>query len=165
VRALLVLLALSLLPARAGAEASTLPSEKKGACALLTAADAQLVWNVPMAFQARVTGPGNAGPGRYCAYEPVRPAPGPRTVALQLLDMREWLRLKARAESSRTELEGVKGVGDEAYVVNRKKARRDGALILFVRRRSGQFSVRITGAGLELTDPMRQLARSVAGRL
>jgi hypothetical protein len=34
-----------------------------------------------------------------------------------------------------------------------------------VHRGSWQFSVRFAGAGPGLTDPMKQLARSVAGRL
>jgi hypothetical protein len=156
---LLLLLALSLLPVRvARAEGSTLSSEKVGACALLTAADAQRVSNVPMAFQAG--GAGNDSPGRQCAYHPTRPGSGPRTVELRLLDAHEWSRLKAQGE-----IEGIKGIGDEAYVVRRRRARRAGALILFVRRRASQFSVRFAGAGLELTDPMKELARSVAGRL
>jgi hypothetical protein len=160
---LLGFLGLSLPPARAGAEASTLPSEKTGACALLTAADAQRVWNVPMEFQARAVG--TESPGRTCAYQPVRPGSAPRTVELRLIDTREWLRVAGQAEAGTREVEGLKGIGDEAYVISKKKARRDGALVLYVRRRNGQFSVRFAGAGLALTDPMRQLARSVAGRL
>jgi hypothetical protein len=86
-------------------------------------------------------------------------------VELRLLDAGEWSRLKAQADASKPEIEGIKGIGDEAYVVRRRRARRAGALILYVRRRSSQFSVRFAGAGLELTDTMKQLARSVAGRL
>lgn len=160
-----MLLALSALPARAGAEASTLPSEKKGACALLTAADAQLLWKVPMEFQAHAAGAGDAGPGRYCGYHPLGPGAAARTVELRLLEPREWLRLREQAEASKPEIEGVKEIGDEAFVVSRRRARREGAVVLFVRRRNGQFSVRFTGAGLALTDPMKQLARSVVGRL
>jgi len=163
VRSLLLVLALSLLPARAGAEGSTLSSEKLGACALLTAADAQRVSNVPMEFQAGA--PGSDSPGRYCAYRSARPGSGPRTVQLRLLDAREWSRLMADADASKLEIEGLKGIGDEAYVVRRKRARRSGALVLFVRRRTSQFSVRFAGVGFELTDPMKQLARSVAARL
>jgi hypothetical protein len=160
---LLLLLALSLLPARAGAEGSTLSSVKLGACALLTAADAQRVSNVPMEVQPDA--PGNDSPGRNCAYRPARPGSGRRTVQLRLLDAREWSHLKAEADADKLELEGIKGIGDEAYVFSRRRARREGALILFVRHGRSQFSVRFAGAGLELTDPMKQLARSVAGRL
>jgi hypothetical protein len=162
-KSLLLLLVVSLLPARASAEGSTLTSEKKGACALLTAADAQRFSNVPMAVQAGA--PGNDSPGRNCAYGPVQPGPGRGTVQLRLLDARAWSHLKPEADASRLELEGIKGLGDEAFVVRRKSARRAGAVVLYVRRRSSQFSVRFGGAGLELTDPMKQLARSVAGRL
>ena len=162
-RSLSLLLALSLLPARARAEGSTLSSVKVGACALLTAADAQRVSNVPMEVQADA--PGNDSPGRSCVYRPARPGPGRGTVQLRLLDAREWSHLKAEADASRLEIEGVKGLGDEAYVIRRRSARRAGALVLFVRRGHSQFSVRFAGAGLELTDPMKQLARSVAGRL
>jgi hypothetical protein len=162
-RSWLLLLALSLVPARAGAEASTLPSEKLGACALLTAADAQRVSNVPMAFQAPALG--NESPGRSCAYRPASPGPSPRTIQLRLLDAREWSRLKPEADASKPEIAGIKGIGDEAFVVKRSRARREGALVLFVRRGRSQFSVRFTGAGLDLTDPMKQLARRVAERL
>ena len=62
----------------------------------------------------------------------------------------------------RLEMEGIKGIGDEAYVVRRRSARRAGGLVLFVRRGRSQFSVRFAGVGLELTEPMKQLARSVA---
>jgi hypothetical protein len=157
--------ALSLLPARARAEGSTLSSVKVGACALLTAADAQRVSNVQMEVQAGA--PGDDSPGRSCAYRPVRPGPGRGTVQLQLrlLDAREWSRLKVEASASGLELDGIKGIGDEAYVVTRRSARRAGALVLFVRRESSQFSLRFAGAGLELTDPMKRLARRVAGRL
>jgi hypothetical protein len=159
---LLLLLALSLLPARARAEGSTLSSEKVGACALLTAADAQRFSNVPMEVQAGA--PGKDSPGRSCAYRPVRPGPGRGTVELRLLDAREWSRLKPAADAGGVEIEGIKGIGDEAYVVTKRSARRAGALVLFVRRRTAQFSVRFTGVRLQLTDPMRQLARGVAGR-
>jgi hypothetical protein len=164
VRVLLLLVALSLLPARAGAEGSTLSAEKLGACALLTAADAQRVANVPMEFQARASAADS--PGRTCAYRNAQasPASGPRTVEFRLLDAREWSRLKERAESGTRELEGLEGIGDEAYVVAKKRARRQGALTVFVRRRSSQFSVRLAGVGLALTEPMKQLARSLAGR-
>jgi hypothetical protein len=160
----LLLLALSLLlPARAGAEGSTLPTEKRGACALLTMADAQLFSSVPM--EAEVGAPGNVSPGRSCAYRPVRPGPGRGAVRLRLLDAGEWSHLKKGADASQPEVEGIKGISDEAYVLRRKSARREGAMVLFVRRGSAQFSVRFVGAGLQLTDPMKQLARSVAGRL
>jgi hypothetical protein len=160
---LLLLLALSLLPARAGAEGSTLSAEKLGACALLTATDAQRVWNVPMEFLARA--PGNESPGRTCAYHAAQGGPSQLTVELRLLDAREWSGLEAQAEGSKPALEVVRGIGDEAYVVRKKRARRAGALVLSVRRGTSQFSLRFVGAGFELTDPMRQLARSVAGRL
>jgi hypothetical protein len=160
---LLILLALSLLPARARAEGSTLSSEKVGACALLTAADAQRVSNVPMAFQADA--PGDVSPGRSCAYRPVRPGPGRGTVQIRLLDAREWSQLRAEAAANRRAMEGIGGIGDEAYVVGKKRARREGALLLFVRRGGSQFSVRFAGAGFELTEPMKQVARSAAGRL
>ncbi len=163
VRPWLLLLALSLLTARAGAEGSTLPSEKVGACGLLTAADAQRVSNVPMEFQAHA--PGNDSPGRTCAYRPARPGVGGPTVELRLLDAREWSRLKAEAEVRKLGGGGIKGIGDEAYVLRTKRGRRGGALVLFVRRRSAQFSVRFVGVGVELTDEMKELARGVAGRL
>jgi uncharacterized ferredoxin-like protein len=86
-------------------------------------------------------------------------------VQLRLLDAREWSRLEADADAGRLEMEGFKGIGDEAYVVRKKRVRRAGALVLVVRRGSSQFSVRFAGAGLELTDPMKQLARSAAARL
>lgn len=160
---LLILLALSLWPARAGAEGSTLTAEKVGACALFTAADAQRVSNVPMQFQASSLG--TPGPGRTCAYRPVRASSDRPTVELRLLDAREWSRMKEQADASKRALEGVTGVADEAYVATNRSARRAGALVLFVRRGSSQFSVRYVGAGVKLTDPMKQLARSVAGRL
>lgn len=162
-RSLLLLLALSLLPARAGAEGSTLSSVKVGACGLLTAADAQRVSNVPMQFQAGA--PGNDGPGRTCAYRPARPGPFRGTVRLRLLDAREWSQLEAKAAAGKLQVEGINGIGDEAYFVRTRRARRLGVLVLFVRRGSWQFSVRFADAGPELTDPMKQLARSVAGRL
>ena len=160
---LLLLLTLSLLPVRASAEGSTLPTEKRGACALLTVADAQRFSSVPMEAEVGVLG--KVSPGRNCAYRPVRPGPGRGTVQLRLLDAGEWSHLKTDTDASGLEIEGIKGISDEAYVLKRKSARRAGALVLFVRRRSAQFSVRFTGAGLQLTDPMKQLARSVAGRL
>ena len=162
VRSLPLLLAssaLSLLPARAGAEGSTLTSEKMGACALLTAADAQRVSNVPMQFEARA--PGNASPGRSCAYRPARAGSPKLTVELRLLDGREWSRLRAQSSAGKLE----KGIGDEAYVVKDRRARKAGALVVLVRRRTSQFSVRFVGAGVELTDAMKQLARDAAGRL
>jgi hypothetical protein len=163
VRSLPILLVLSLLPARAGAEGSTLSSVKVGACALLTAADAQRVSNVPMQVLTGV--PGNDSPGRTCAYRPTPPSPGRLTVQLRLLDAREWSRLKATAGARKLDIEGVQGIGDEAYLVRTRRPRRPGALLLFVRRAGSQFSIRFADAGLELTDPMKQLARSVAARL
>src|SRR5262245_4720146 len=144
-RCWVALLALSLLPARAGAEGSTLPAEKVGACALLTAADAPRVSNVPMEFQT--SAPGNASPGRNWAYRPVRPGPGRGIVQLQLLDAREWSRFKSETDGSRLEMESVSGIGDEAYVVRKKRAKRTSALVLFVRRGGSQFSVSFGGAG------------------
>ena len=163
VRSLLFLVALSLLPAHARAEGSTLSSEKMGACTLLTVADAQRISNVPMEFQARP--PGNDSPGRECTYRPVQAGPGRATVALRLLDGRAWSRFKAEGGASRLDMEGVRGIGDEAYVVKRTGARRPRALVLFVRRGRSQFSVRFAGAGLDLTEPMKQLARTAAARL
>jgi hypothetical protein len=162
-KSLLLLFALVLLPARSRAEGSTLTSEKVGACALLTAADAQRFSNVPMEVQAGP--PGNDSPGRNCGYRPVRPGPGHGTVELRLLDAREWSHFKQEADASRLEIEGIKGIGDEAYAVRKSGARRAGDLVLFVRRRSSQFSVRFTGVRPQLTDPMKRLARGVAGRL
>jgi len=159
-RPLLLLVALSLLPARARAEGSTIFAEKVGACALLTAADAARVWNVPM--QVQVDAPGGASPGRSCTYHPVRPGVGRGTVHLLLLDAHEWSRLTTDAGARGREVRPIKGIGDEAYVVRQKRA---GALVLIVRRQRSQFSVRYAGAGLDLTDPMRQVARSVAMRL
>jgi hypothetical protein len=164
-RSLLVVLVLvlSLPPARARAEGSTLRSEKMGACALLTAADARRFSNVPM--EVEVAAPGKNSPGRSCAYRPVRPGPRRGTVELRLLDAGEWSHVKPDADASKLAIEGLNGIGDEAYVVRRKSARRAGAVVLFVRRGSSQFTVRFAGAGLQLTDPMKQLARGVAGRL
>jgi hypothetical protein len=162
-KSLLLLLALSLLPARARAEGATLRSEKVGACALLTAADAQRFSNVPMEVQ--VGAPGKDSPGRDCAYRPVRPGPGRGSVQLRLLDATEWSHLASEAGAGGPETDSIKGIGDQAYVVRRKSTRRTSALVLLVRRGSSQFSVRFSGAGLQLTDPMKQLARSVAARL
>jgi hypothetical protein len=162
-RPLLFLLALSLVPARAGAEGATLSSEKVGACALLTAADAQRFANVPMAVE--VGAPGRDSPGRNCAYRPVQPGAGRGTVQLRLLDARQWSRLAPESGAGKPEVEGVNGIGDQAYVVRNKSNRRAGALVLFVRRGSSQFSVRFAGAGRQLTEPMKQLARIVVGRL
>lgn len=162
-KSLVFVFALSLLSARAGAEGSTLTSEKLGACALLTAADAQRVSNVPMEFQAGTRG--NESPGRSCLYRPTRPGSGDRTVQLRLLDAREWTRIKADADASKPEIEAIKGIGDEAYVVRNRRPRRPGPLVLNVRHGRSQFSVRFVGVGPTLTDPMKQLARSVAGRL
>jgi hypothetical protein len=148
-------------PARA--EGSTLTTEKIGACAVLTAADAQRFSNVPMEVQAGA--PGKSSPGRSCAYRPVRSSRGRATVQLRLLDAGEWSRLKPDADTGKLEIEGVAGIGDEAYVARRTGARRAGAVVLFVRRGRAQFSVRFAGAGVQLTDPMKQLARNVAGRL
>ncbi len=163
VRSLLLILTLSLLSARAAAEGSTLSSVKVGACALLTAADAQRVSNVPMQVQAGA--PGIDSPGRTCAYRAARPGPFRGTVQIRLLDAREWSQIKAEASPGKPEIDAIKGIGDEAYFVRTRRARRPGALVLFVRRGGWQFSVRFAGAGPELTDPMKQLARSVAGRL
>jgi len=161
-RCLLAVLALSLLPARVGAEGSTLSSEKVGACALLTAADAQSVWNVPMAFQS--SGPEDGSPGRNCAYRPVEPGPGRGTLHLRLLDAREWSHLEAEADAGKLEKANA-GLGDEAYVITGKRARRAGAVVLYVRRGHSQFSLRFAGAGPALTDPMKQVASDTAGRL
>ena len=165
VKSLLLLLALSLLPARAGAEGSTLSSVKVGACALLTAADAQRVSNVRMQVQAGA--PGIDSPGRTCAYRAARPGPFRGTVQIRLLDAREWSDVEAEAGAvgGKPEIEAINGIGDQAYFVRTRRARRPGALVLFVHRGSWQFSVRFAGAGPELTDAMKQLARSVAGRL
>jgi hypothetical protein len=160
---LLFAFALSLLPARAGAEGSTLTSVKVGACALLSAADAQRVSNVPMQFRPGV--PGQDSPGRTCAYGPVRPDAGRKTVELRLLDAHEWSNLKAEAGAGKPDTKGVDGIGDEAYVVRTRRARRPGALVLFVRHGNSQFSIRFASAGLDLTDPMKQVARGVAARL
>jgi hypothetical protein len=162
-RSLLIFLALSLLPARSNAEGSTLKSEKVGACALLTAADAQRFSNVPM--EADVGAPGKDSPGRNCAYRPVRADTGRGSVQLRLLDAGEWSRIKPDVDTGRREIEAVKGIGDEAYVVRRKSTGRAGALVLFVRRGSSQFSVRFASAGPKLTDPMKRLALVVVGRL
>ena len=157
-RSFLLLVALSLLPAPAHAEGSTLSSEKVGACALLTAADAQRVWKVPM--QVQVSSPGDDSPGRICTYRPVQPAARRGIVQLRLLDAREWSLRKADAGAT-----GIKGIGDEAYVIRETIPRKAGALVLFVRRARSQFSVRYADAGFKLTDSMKQVARSVAGRL
>lgn len=161
-RSVLLLVAVSLLPARVRAEGSTLSSEKMGACTLLTVADAQRISNVPMEFQARP--PGNDSPGRECTYRPVQAGPGRATVALRLLDGRAWSRVKSES-TSRLDMEGVSGIGDEAYVVKRTSARRPRALVLFVRRGRSQFSLRFAGAGVDLTEPMKRLARTAAARL
>src|SRR5215471_15354022 len=106
-RSVLILFAISLLPARARAEGSTLTSEKVGACALLTAADAQRFSNVPMELEAGA--PGKDSPGRNCAYHPVRPGPGHGTVQLRLLDATQWSHLKPEADASKLPIEVIKG--------------------------------------------------------
>jgi hypothetical protein len=161
--AVLLPLVLCLLPARAGAEGSTLTSVKVGACALLTAADAQRVANAPMQVQAAA--PASDSPGRSCVYGPARPGRGLRAVQLRLLDAREWSNLGADAGAAKPARENVKGIGDEAYLIKEKPARQPAALVLFVRRGRSQFFLRFAGARLQLTDPMKQLARTVAGRL
>jgi hypothetical protein len=156
-------LSLLLLPVRAGAEGSTLSSVKVGACALLTAADAQRIANVPMQVQAGV--PGVDSPGRTCVYAPARPGPVGRTVQLRLLDAREWSDLGGQGAAGKRERELIKGIGDQAYFVRTRKGRRSGELVLYVRRGGSQFSLRFAGAGGQPTDAMKQLARQIAGRL
>jgi hypothetical protein len=157
-----LVVAVSWLPARARAEGSTLASVKVGACALLTAADAQRIWNVPMHVEPYA--PGQDFPGRTCAYRPDKPDAGRRTVQLRLLDAREWAELKAHA-FGQVETVGVNGIGDEAYFVRVRRAPRESALVLFARRGSSQFSVRVAGMGLRLTEPLKQVALHVAERL
>ena len=154
--------ALSWPPARARAEGSTLSSVKIGACALLTAADARRLWNVPM--QVELGAPGQDPPGRTCAYRPVQPDAGRRTVQLRLLEPREWDELKAGVLGKR-EIAGLNGIGDEAYLVRVKPAARASAWVLFARKGRSQFSVRVAGTGVQPTAPLKQVARSVAARL
>jgi hypothetical protein len=137
VRSLPLLLALSLLPAPAGAEGSTLSSEKLGACAVLTAADVQRLSNLPVRFRARA--PSDSSPGRSCAYQSARSGSGRVIVDLRLLDAREWSRIEAQAGASKPEIVGIDGIGDEAYVTTSNSARRSGAVVVFVHRRTSQL--------------------------
>jgi hypothetical protein len=160
--AIALLVAVSWPSARAWAEGSTLTSVKTGACALMTAADAQRLWSVPMHVEPRA--PGQDFPGRTCVYGPVKPDAGRRTVEFRLLDAREWAELEA-GTFGKVGTADVKGIGDEAYFVKVKQASRGGALVLFARRGSSQFSVRVAGMGVRLTEALKQVARSVAARL
>jgi hypothetical protein len=81
-----------------------------------------------------------------------------------LLDAREWAELKAGV-LGKGEIAGLKGIGDEAYLVRVKPAARASALVLFARRGHSQFSVRVAGMGVQPTEPLKQVARSVAARL
>jgi len=153
-------------PARAWAEVSTLTSVKLGACAVMTAADAERLWNVPMRVEPGA--PGREFPGRTCLYRPVKPDADRRTVELRLLDGGEWADLEARIFSKSRSQVGtvdVNGIGDEAHFVRVKRAGRLSALVLFARRGSSQFSVRVEGTGVRLTESLKQVARRVAGRL
>jgi hypothetical protein len=159
---ILLAVAVSWPPARAWAEGSTLSSVKTGACALLTAADTERLWKVPM--QIEPGAPGHDFPGRTCVYRPLKPDAGRRTVELRLLDAREWAELEART-FGKAGTTDVDGIGDEAHFVSLKGASRAGALVLFARRGRSQFSVRVAGKGVRLAEALKQVARSVAGRL
>jgi len=149
-------------PARAWAEGSTLTTVKTGACALMTAADAGRLWNVPM--QIEPVAPGQDFPGRACVYRPLGPDAGRRTVQFRLLDAREWAELEART-FGKAGTADVNGIGDEAYFVKVKRASRVSELVLFARRGKSQFSVRVAGTGVRLTEALKQVGRSVAERL
>jgi hypothetical protein len=160
--AIALAVAVSWSPARAWAEGSTLASVKTGACALMTAADAERLWSVPM--HSEPGAPGEDFPGRRCVYRPVKPDAGRRTVELRLLDAREWAELRAHI-FGKVGSADVNGVGDEAHFVTVKRGARESALVLFARRGGSQFSVRVAGMGVRLTEALKQVARNVASRL
>jgi hypothetical protein len=160
--AIALVAAVSWPPARARAEGSTLRSVKVGACALMTAEDAERLWNVPM--HSEPGKPGQDFPGRTCMYRPVNPDPERRTVEFRLLDAGEWAELESHL-FSKAGTADVNGIGDEAYFVTAKRGARVNALVLFARRGSFQFSVRVAGVGVRLTESLKQVARSVASRL
>src|SRR5262249_21907913 len=108
--------------------------------------------------------PGRDFPGRTCVYRPVKPDDGRRAVELRLLDAGQWAELET-STFAKAGTADVNGIGDEAYFVTVKRASRVSALVLFVRRRSSQFSVRVDGTGPRLTEALKQVARSVAERL
>jgi hypothetical protein len=159
--AIALVVAVSWLPARAWAEGSTLGSVKTGACALMTEADAERLWNVPMQVEPGV--PGRDFPGRTCLYRPLKPDAGRHTVEFRLLDAGEWAALETRVFAKGGTAD-VNGVGDEAYVVTARRGSRVSALVLFARRGSFQFSVRVAGTGVRLTEALKEVARSVAQR-
>jgi hypothetical protein len=160
--AIALVVAVSGPPARAWAEGSTLASVKTGACALMTATDAERLWNVPM--HSAPGAPGEDFPGRRCMYRPVKPDAGRRAVELRLLDAREWAELEAHI-FGKVGSADVNGIGDEAHFVTVKRASQPGVLVLFARRGRSQFSVRVAGMGVRLTEALKQVARNVASRL
>jgi hypothetical protein len=44
-------------------------------------------------------------------------------VELRLLDAREWSRLEAKAGAARPQIEGITGIGDQAFVSSRNRGR------------------------------------------
>jgi len=160
--ALAVVVAVPWPAARAWAEGSALTEVKTGACALMTAADAERLWSVPMHIEPGA--PGEDFPGRTCVYRPVKPDAGRRRVEFRLLDAGEWADLEVQIFGN-AGTEDVNGIGDEAHFVRVKRASRVSALVLFARRGKSQFAVRVAGTGARLTEALKQVARGVAERL
>src|SRR5262249_52944263 len=142
--AILAVVAVSGPPGRAWAEGATLMTVKTGACALLTAADAQRLWDVPMHIQPGV--PGHDFPARTRVYRPVKADAARRAVEFRLLDAREWADLRGQT-FGKDGTADVSGIGDEAHFMRVTKDPRGSALVLFARRGSSQFSVRVAGTG------------------